>query len=327
MLYFFDESGDFAVPPSGTHKCGVVCGVVVPETAERPFREAFEAFVASLAPKEKPGSEPKGHLLSDSSRRGFCEMLNAWPQVLVTPTTLDLSDMPDRYRDGLGGLMKAKLFQDAARHAGDPMRPEIEELGRRWSNLSANQGLRLMALASSFHEAVHHSVVFLAEREYDACWNSATFCVDAVQKQPLARETQVFQLMVLMWLTAWSRWQPFETIAEVHTKDHPFEQNFCSGEGIDLGKLLIGNIQFASSSGCWGLQVADICSNTVFQAVHDLNNWDNRLTFFRLLMRNCPYGAARGPGLMTIGPPPAGWVPLPKYRLLCQVMEARGDGR
>jgi hypothetical protein len=327
MHFFFDESGDFSIPATGEHKCAVVCGLVVPEKVEASLWNEFGAFASRLASQEKDRGEPKGKLLTDDSRKVFCRLLDNYRgQVLVTPTTLDLSVGSRKKARRICEEMKARLFEEAKKCVYDTMQEQIEELGRQWGNLSVNDGLRLVALTSCFWEAIEHSVLFLSEKTYYPCWNALDFIVDAVRTAPLSRDKRVFEIMALMWLTAWTKRRPLTTIAEIHTSDHPFEKNYSiDGSRFDLGKMLRGNITFGSSAESLGLQIADICANIVYQAVHDLNNYDGRLPIFGLLMRNCPYGPARGgPGLVHIHESKKR-IAAEKYRLLKQVMDRRNS--
>jgi len=327
MQFYFDESGDFSIPKNGEHKCGVVCGLVIPETVETPLFEEFGAFAAGLSNQEKSHGEPKGMLLGDVSRRDFCRLLNSYyARVFVTPTTLDLSIGSTKKASNVSKQMKRGLFENAKKCVYTTMREQIEELGRQWGNLSNNDCLRLVSLTSCFWEAIEHSVLFLSENAYHRCWNTLEFVVDAVRTAPLSRDEIVFQKMVLMWLTAWTKRRPLITIEEIHTVDHPFVRNYCLDKGrFDLGKMIRGNISFRSSVNSLGLQMADICANIVYQAVHDLHNYNERLPIFKLLMRNCPYGPARGgPGLIHIHESEKR-LPAEKYRLLKQVMDARNS--
>lgn len=323
MHFFFDESGDFAIPDTGEHKCSIVCGLVVPETVENSINAAFENFVSQLEPTEKQCGEPKGYLLTEDSLKRFCHLLAGYPEVLVTPTTLDLSIGSRKRTTSICSHMKARLFEEAKKCIYDTMREEVEELGRQWGNLSINDSLRLVALTSCFWEAIEHSVLFLSEKRYYSCWEALSFWVDAVRTRRLSRDERVFQIMVLMWLTAWSKRRPLTTIEEIHTHEHPFERNYCIDESrFDLGKMLRGNIMFVNSASCLGVQMADICANIVYRAVHDLNNYNGRLPIFQLLMQSCPYGPARGgPGLIHIHESKKR-IPAEKYRLLKQVMDA-----
>jgi hypothetical protein len=219
--------------------------------------------------------------------------------------------------------MKDSMFEKAKKCVYDTMRKEVEELGRQWGNLSIAQGLKLIALTSCFWEAIEHSVIFLSEKKYYPCWDSLAFVVDAVSTRPLSRDERVFNNMVLMWLTAWTKRRPLKTVLEVHTDEHPFVNKYCIDEQrFDLGELLRGNIRFCSSADSFGLQIADICANIVYRALHDLNNYNGRLPILGRLMRNCPYGPARGgPGLIHIDKS-KNRIPAEKYRLLKQVMDA-----
>jgi hypothetical protein len=324
MLFFFDESGDFSLPNADEHKCAVICGVVIPETVADKLQQNFEVFVSSLSKAEKVNGEPKGMLLTDKNRARFCEILSGYNKVLVTPTTLDLSISSRKKTPDICDEMKANLFESAKKCTHNTMRSQIEEMGRQWGNLSINEGLRLVALTSCFWEAIEHSVIFHSGKDYHECWNNLHFVIDAVKTAKLSREEKVFTWMVLMWLTAWTKHRPLILIEEIHTPDHPFVKKYNAKKGFRLGKMLKGNIRYCNSKESWGLQIADICANIVYQAVHDLKNYNNRLPIFRMLMKNCPYGPERGgPGLICVGELTTNRKkPSPQYRLLYQVMHS-----
>jgi hypothetical protein len=322
MLFFFDESGDFGLPKADEDKCAVICGVVIPETIADHVRNDFGEFVSSLSDAEKYNGEPKGYLLTDENRMRFCEILSSHREVLVTPTVLDLSISSQKKMRNIPDQMKANLFESAKKCIYDTMRLQIEELGRRWGNLSINEGLRLVGLASCFWEAIEDSIVFHSDEKYYDCWNSLCFTVDAVKTADLSRDKIVFELMVLMWLTAWSKKRPLTYIEGVHTANHPFVKRYDTKEGVDLKKILKDNIRYYNSRESWGLQIADICANILYQAVHDLHNYNDRLPIFRMLMKNCQYRKNRvGPGLIYVGELDMK-KPAPKYRLLFQVMHS-----
>lgn len=131
MLFFFDESGDFGLPKASEHKCAVICGVVIPEIFAEGLRQEFEAFISGLSDAEISNGEPKGTLLTDKSRIRFCEMLSSHSEVLVTPTTFDLSISSQKKTQHISEEMKAHLFEGANKCIYDTMRSQIEELGRQ----------------------------------------------------------------------------------------------------------------------------------------------------------------------------------------------------
>ncbi len=321
MHFFFDESGTFSLRAAGEHNCSVVCGVVVPETVEDAFSRRFQEFVKALPAKEKKNDEPKGHLLSDASLEEFCRLLNCYPNVLVTPTVVDLTLENGENADDISTGMKQNLLKKAELTTHDTLRVQVVELARQWGNLSPNQSRRLVTLATCFGEAIQHSVIFHTSIECWPCWDSLQFHVDPTHRSRLSREERVFEKMVLMWLCAWSKNNPLETIEEIHTESHPFVKKFTTSSGnIDLGAIIQGNILYPNSADSWGIQVADISAYIIFRAVLDLSNQYNRLPLFGRLMRNCPYGPGRcGPGLIVIGGPVESR-PAPKFGLLGKYM-------
>lgn len=320
MQFFFDESGDFAIPTTDEHKSSVVSGLVIPEIVEESLLKEFKNFVSKLSDEEKYMGEPKGTLLTDDSRKLFCKLLNKYNDVLVTPAVLDLNIESEKGRN-ICIHMKDSLFESAKKCIHNTMKDEIEMLGRQWGNLNVNEGLRLVSLTYCFWEAVKHSVIFHSGENFYSCWDTLDFVVDEVRTKRLSRDEVVFDKMVLMWLTAWSKRDPLITIQEIHTEDHPFEKNYGMGDkGVDLGRIFRGNISFKNSISSVGLQMVDICTSIIYQAVHDLNNYNGRLSIFRLLMMNCPYGPARGgPGFICLDESKP-IKPAEKYRLLYQAM-------
>jgi hypothetical protein len=94
MYFYFDESGDFAIPDSPTtHRAAVVMGVSVSDLIHDELREQFLRFVATLDASESLKGEPKGSRLSYAHRMDFCEMLTRYDGIFLTPVTLDLSSL------------------------------------------------------------------------------------------------------------------------------------------------------------------------------------------------------------------------------------------
>jgi hypothetical protein len=323
MLFFFDESGDFGLPTADEHKCAVICGIVIPETIAENIRQDFVEFVSGLSSAEKSNGEPKGSLLTEKKRKLFCLILSRYKEILITPAILDLSVSLGDKTANIDSVMKAVLFENAKKCVYNTMRCEIEELGRQWGNLSINEGLKLVALASCFLRAIEFSVICHSDEAYHYCWENICFTIDAVRTAELTRDKKIFTWMVLMWLTAWSQRHPLTLIKEIHTADHPFVKTYDTKDGFDLGKMLKGNIKYEDSKTSYGLQIADICANIIYQAFHDLKNYNNKLSIFKMLMKNCPYKPKLGVmGLICVGEP-AKKIPMPnKYRLLCQVMHS-----
>lgn len=320
MLFFYDESGDFK--PSGKrdrHKCAVVCGIVVPDLLVDRVRSDYATFVSSLRSEETIRGEPKGHLLSDNNRFLFCEILNGYPPVLLTPKIVDLA-----MEAAEGERVRATVFRALENAAEafiyDGPRRSMRLLSRQWRNLSDCQALRLLTLASCFWESLQHSVLFHSNAKYDACWDSLAFYVDAVRLDSGARENALFRTLIMAWLAAWSSDRPLITIGEIHTPEHPLVRRFRRADGkYDIGSMLRGNVKFSDSAHSWGLQVADIASSIIYQAAHDLQNHGGRLGLFRKLMANCPYPLADAPILLGFEGAKAD-PQLQKYQLIANVM-------
>ena len=267
MLYYFDESGDFAVPANRrTHKVAVVMGVAVSDMICDDLRSRFCQFVKRLAASECVKGEPKGYLLTYKHKKEFCDLLFDYDGVSLTPVTLDLSSlanskirsMPARMSQVLNGWADKMLFPEA--------REQTVLLARQYANLSINQSLRIYSLANCIREGLHHSVLFLSTRGHQDSWKNLRFEIDRVQTRPNSREEKVFSHMVFGWLMGWNRTHPLMTITEIHTEDHPFVKNYCTPDSIDLGKMLYGNLHWVNSCESWGVQLADISATIVLSS-------------------------------------------------------------
>ena len=298
MKFYFDESGRFTLPNNPLqHRAAVVVGVAVSELIEDELRQGFQEFVAGLSDDEKNEGEPKGRLLKLRSRSDFCDLLAGIDGVQLTPVTLDMNVLGESPR-----LMAKELGEHIAGRAGlcvhESMRNALQILSKKVTELSYAQMWRLYAWANAFREALSHAVVFLSNRGHAESWNKARFEVDMVQPDKEGMENSVFRDIILGWLESWSRWKPLVCIEEIHTAEHPFVKNFDSGKGIDISKLIGGNIHFVDSGESWGVQIADIAANIVFRALHDLQNKNGGLFVFSSLMRSSPYDATRGAGFL-----------------------------
>ncbi len=322
MRIFIDESGSFQIPDTpDEHAAAVVVGVVVPEVSEAALFGEFAKFTASLDPTERKDGEPTGSRLSRERRRRFCDLLAGVEGAFIIPTTADLSDLAG-HGEGFPARLSKSLRDFVPKCVYQTMRDEVTLLSDQVHNLSPTLLLKLLLYAECIQECIHHAVVYCAEPPYRECWSRVDIVIDQVHKSPDSREKQVFDFMLLSWLTAWSKRRPLMLIDEIHTADHPFVKNFDTGTGIDMRKLIGNGMRWADSGMEPGIQVADIAANIVFGAVHDLKNHDNRLPDFLSLLRRCPLETRDGPGLVTLVP--NGRQPqTDKYRGLILALEAK----
>ncbi len=300
MYIFIDESGDFKVPNhSSTHSIAVVMGVSVSDIAMKELENRYNLWKATLSSTECKNGEPKGSMITGIHKKEFCKILMSIKGVLVTPVTLDLSSLSGQKEVRLNELMH-DLFIDTSRKMHyETGRSQMNLYAKHFKNLSSNQSLKVYAIVNCVREALDHAIIFSSSGRHKKSWNHVKVEIDRINKRSNNREEKVFSLMVLSWLAGWSVSKPFILIREIHTKDHPFIKNFDTENGVDIGKMLRGNIYWSNSSESWGLQIADIASNIVYQAGIDLTDKRGALSLFSLLMRASPYGPRRGPGLFT----------------------------
>ncbi len=297
-------------------------GVAVSDLIYDELRNEFKNFVARLTPPECLQGEPKGSLLSYEHRVEFCNILARYDGVSLTPVTLDLSSLSRQGEVVITERMYEMLCEWAGKMLYPGGRDGLLLIARQYRNLSVNQALRIYSLANCIREALEHAIIFFSNRGHEKSWDNVVFEVDRVQVRPNSREEKVFSLMVLGWLTGWSRTRPIILIKEIHTRDHPFVKNYDRPEGIDFGKLVRGRIRWVDSRDSWGVQIADIAATIVSQAAYALDDRGGLVSLYGALMRSSYYGPWRGPGLFT----PLADVPSlvsGKYMLLSEVMKRR----
>ncbi len=291
MKFYFDESGDFSIPADPMeHAVAVVAGIAITETVEKVLSAKFSQFVAGLNNSELVDDEPKGSLLTIEHKRDFCDLLAGFKgRISLTPVTLDLSTLSGSAREEMNKDLAKLLQEQAERMTYDEMKQQMMQLSKQAGNLSLEQDLRIYSTINCF------------------------------------REEKVFSFMVLAWLAGWSRSHPLETLKGLHTKDHPFIRRYDTPEGIRIDKIVRDNLYWEDSKDSWGLQVADIAANIVYQAASRLDNDKEALAIYGSLMRCSAYGSGRGPGLFT---PLVDEVPDnagEKYIPLSEAMDKRWD--
>lgn len=302
MQFYFDESGDFSPPKTdGEHKASIAVGVDIPESIESRVFGSYDRFVAGLSPNEFDRKEPKGRLLSDKSRKHFCEMLVAQNDVFVTPAMLDLTTLANgRAKQGVESLLK-KLNEIAPQCKYESMANEVLLLARQIANLSVEQNLRVLAVAKSLFHVLKHCILFRSGPEYHSCWEHMEVNIDPVQRGGGSREAIVFERMMLGWLTAWTISHPIITIKEIHTDDHPFVRLYSAGKGmIDMGALLRDRIRWPSSATNRGIQIADMCATINSLAVRRIVDAGD-LRNYGIMMRCNVLSPELAPGLFIVG--------------------------
>lgn len=85
MQFYFDESGNFQLPPAGEHRAGIVSGVAIPESDQAEVFRQFDAFLSKLPASSFKNGEPKGRLLDDTGRKALADMLVDLPGILLCP--------------------------------------------------------------------------------------------------------------------------------------------------------------------------------------------------------------------------------------------------
>ena len=272
MKFFFDESGNFQLPPAEEHRVGIVSGVAIPDSDEAEVFEQFDAFLSTLPGSSFQNGEPKGRLLDHADRKALADMLVDLPGILLCPIMLDLTSLVGQHQTDAAGLVSRKLMQLQATCKHETFRNQIVELANDIGAMSTQQALRLAAWAKCIARTVQDSIILHSGTKYESSWNSLRFEIDQVGEIPGNREEKVFETMLPMWVSSWSYDEPFTEIEGIHTADHPLVKNWDCDNGLDIGKMFKNNVHYVSSASSKGIQLADMTASLVRRSVMGIAN-------------------------------------------------------
>lgn len=305
MKIFIDESGDFSLPSNPEdHAVGIVVGIVIPDENETEILDRFKCFLAQLSRSEFKNGEPKGYLLSDESRKSLADLFFDFDHILVCPIMLDITSLACCGAVQIKESLVKKLREWASLCKHETLRSEVKLLERQVSNrkMSLPVVLRLVTWARCIMRCLQDSVIFHSRPEYHSSWEKLRFEIDPVRPGTSSRETQVFEKLLPAWITGWSLNTPLTMIEEIHSKNHPFVQNWVIDEGIDVGKMLRDNVHYPESQSSLGLQMADMSATLVRKAVIGLVNSVD-LENYGFMMTNSIRSAPHALGIFTIVEP------------------------
>jgi len=322
--FYFDESGDFAVPDAGIDKVATCAGLVVPESSQQSLESEFEIWRQSLTPDECDRGEPKGTLLRGETRRLFFDHLDRVPDVLTVPTILDLGLQRDFVVPKLSEMSRAEGFRRVPSYPEKEMRDLFEKLARQIGNLDDSQILRMRATANCVESALRQAMLFRSSGTLAECWERITIRIDRTSARAGTREEQVMRAGVPVAIMNRSSRDPFLLIEKIHGPDHPLTRTFDTKEGLSVEKML-ADLELVDSRSEVGVQAADILANSLRLAISDLNNHRGDLEWYQRFMRHSPLGYKSNLGLIivTAGAKPS--VSGHKYEILQRILMSRQD--
>ncbi|RJP41140.1 MAG: hypothetical protein C4547_01810 [Phycisphaerales bacterium] len=296
MRFGFDESGDFGIPRGlVTSASAVVAGVAYPDSAEAHLREILSEFAVRVG---RQGSEVKGRFLNVDQCMDFIQAVRNQRSLLIEPASLDLTWITDEHAADIPERVCRVLYSKGAKCVHESMRAELELLGRQFRNLSPQQALRVILLSRCINQVARDAVIFVDSTDDDV-WADVRFEIDAVQARPNSREARLFRWILLGWLTAWSKVDPWKLIDEIHTSEHSFVKHYESGSVLEFGRLFRDNIFWVDSRQSTAVQLADVSAAITRRAMMDVNNVEGWSDVFAELSACNPRSPEDVLGLIT----------------------------
>ncbi len=267
MRFFFDESGSFCNTPN-QERFGVVVGVAIPESSMPVIESAYNCFAQDLPATEKHRGEPKGKSLTERSRMQFANMISSFKEIKIIPTVLSIGMSDDTHLEPSNRILSEKAIGISPNYVHAEMRSMVETLGRQIGNLGTDQLPHLFTVARSIRDSLQSAIINFASNSYRTAWHHLDFEID----QTTSRGVVVFEKLLTLWLPAWAQREPIVLIKGVHEPGHPLIDLFWDAGRFEIRSMIANRIRFVNSRDSFGVQIADIASNTILRALRDLKN-------------------------------------------------------
>lgn len=273
---FIDETGDFSLGVERMEKFYAVAGIVVPSDCIGQLREDFALFKSALPRDVFVKNELKGSRLGIEHYKLLLQILFRYRDVILIPLTVVGAACDREFLDAFPKLLRGKTKLVADEHLTGEMRDFILNWSARVGNLSYVQLFRLFAYAEC---AALAYLAVLEWRKLDQALNSQApimFAFDRVGK-PRAREEQVLQVLVKLWLMTRSP---------------------LAKEELETNKPAI---LLYDSKDAWQIQLADCIASMWGKIVRDWNNYTGHLTLFRDFHRLTIHSSEDPLGMIAFG--------------------------
>src|SRR5437899_1839520 len=159
MKFFFDESGNFQLPPARMHRVGIVVGVAIPDSVEEEVYRQFDRFLGELPATSFVDGEPKGRLLDDAGRKSLADFFVDLPGILLCPIMLDLTSLVGNPQADAVGSISRKLMKLHAACTHETLQRQVAALANDVCAMSTQQVLRLVAWAKCIGRTIHNSII------------------------------------------------------------------------------------------------------------------------------------------------------------------------
>jgi len=295
VLFFFDESGDFAFPEEGAVDCYAQAGVICPDS----YLGDLERFIVDRTLRWGVG-ELHAVQLTPGQRLRICRFVADSPLELTaqaTDTALVTTRSIERWRAEQAATLRRNLKWYRAR-GGEVA--EIEEwlsarakradLATRISNSEFVQATFLVDL---IHAALQQSLLRYHEDRWAADFEDFEFILDGKLPGKLGAGEKFLHSIVMPVLGSNPR---FDLIVSDRWRSkeptHPFIARYerCGGwsgarrrhvteDVIDLSAIFESGLRFEGSGQHPGLQIADLVAYVVRWAMLEPGDWQAQLAF------------------------------------------------
>jgi len=323
MEFYFDDSGDFALPKGGEEKVSLWIGVLVPEMCKASLERRYTEWEEEVRRRVGGRAEIKGSRLDLTSRELLFAALHQESDILIHPAIIDLQTQCRFPSAGTNKFLKELAYVNSEHLESEGQREQVRLHGRRIGNLSDEQILKFFTLTHCVIDSVRKAVLFRSHGQYRECWTDVHYWVDKSSTSPFSRDESVFRESLGWAVHHSTKREPIDLLEWIHTDQHPFVKNFVAGEKID-GKRLFKNISFEKSSNNWGLRLADVVANSMNRALEDLDDKRGELHLYDMIMEHSPLGPCSNLGFVVLTDGSVTEeIKLGRYAVLQQIIASR----
>jgi len=294
MQFYFDESGDFALP-ADTFDCYTQAAALCPDS----FADQLEAFIAGRLERWEL-DELHATSLTPGQRLSVCRFIASSPiQLVAQATDTDLIDRAtlSRWRLAQAAQLKANLdwYRSAGGRAMDAehwINTRIKRVGLA-SQISDVEFLHAILYVDLVHASLQKALLVFTRNEWKADLTAFRFMLDARLPGKLAAGEKLLRDGLVPMLGSNARFR-LDLVDAWKDADppHPFIERFERSGGwsgaqrrrvsekvIDLSLIFEHGLQFEQSHEHPGLQVADLTAYVIRNAVLRPTDWQAQLAY------------------------------------------------
>jgi hypothetical protein len=264
MMLFFDESGDFSLK-NEPYASFVGC-LICPNS----FYKELLAFHKSIS----CGNELKGSQIESKLRQEICRFVFTNPQLRIGLTLISneynsLSSITNFREQQVRTYCKCK--EDYIKAGGSNPTAinhydKIIRIMERTNKFSFPEFLQWNTTFTAVMNSLQYSIAYYMDESFIADFDNYNWHFDRKQPNGLSQYEKYVKENLTTIIHSQSSIDKIERIQIPTTwkNTHPFCNNYCDSDGVNLAKIFDQGLSYVDSSKEPGIQLIDVITNTFF---------------------------------------------------------------